>query len=46
MKLTYSKEPSVVAQEFNEFFTSVGLNAAEKAMEYITIYDFPPLLNT
>ena len=49
MKPTYSKEPSVVAQEFNEFFTSVGLNAAEKAGEYITIYDFPPFtehLNT
>jgi hypothetical protein len=48
MKPTYSKEPSVIAQEFNEFFTSVGGNAAEKARETITVYDlhFTEHLNT
>ena len=41
LKPTYSKEPSVIGQEFNEFFMSVGQNAAEKAKVTITANDFP-----
>ena len=41
MKPTYSKEPSVIAQEFNEYFTSVGQKTAGKAKEITTTINPP-----
>ena len=43
--VVYSKEPKLVAEEFNHFFATVGVNAAKKASKLLQDHCVPPTLN-